>query len=60
ALFIPILLTYIRTGLVPRFPTLIVSGVILIIGILFWMCGILLDAQLKKHRMLYELIMIER
>ena len=30
---------YFETGLVERFPTLIVSGVLAMIGILLWVCG---------------------
>lgn len=54
-LFIPVLLEYFQTGLVPRFPTLIVSGVIAMFAILLWICGIILDVVIKKHRQLYEL-----
>lgn len=55
-LFIPILLEFIYTGLVPRFPSLIVAGVIAIFGALIWMCGIILEVIVKKNRQLYELI----
>ncbi len=54
-LFFPILFEYFETGLVPRFPTLIVAGVSLTIGILLWICGIILQSIVKKHRFLYEL-----
>ena len=56
-LFIPILFEYLSTGLVMRFPTLIVSGVFLIIGILLWICGLILHVVVKKHRQLYELML---
>jgi uncharacterized membrane protein len=53
-LFIPVLVEYIQTGLVPRFPTLIVSGVMTTLAILLLMCGIILDTVAKKHRQLFE------
>lgn len=56
-LFIPVLIEYINTGIVPRFPTLIASGIFLVISLLLLICGIILDVINKKHRQLYELIM---
>ena len=56
-LFIPVLLEYFATGLVLRFPTLIVSGVLAIIGILLWICGLILHVTVKKHRQLYEILL---
>ncbi|MGL4292626.1 MAG: glycosyltransferase family 2 protein [Bacteroidales bacterium] len=56
-LFIPVLIEYFQTGLVPRFPTLIVSGFILLIAILLWICGLILEVIGKKHRQLYELML---
>lgn len=47
-LFIPILATYLRTGLVPRFPTLIVSGFIMVAALLSLFCGLLLDNVRQK------------
>ena len=55
--FIPILLEYFKTGLVLRIPTLIVSGVIALIGILLWVCGLILEVIAKKHRQLYEIML---
>lgn len=54
---IPVILEYIDTGLVPRFPTLIVSGVIATIGVMFFFCGIILEVITKKHKQLFELLM---
>ena len=56
-LMIPIISDYLTSGLVPRFPTLIVAGVISVIGVLFYFCGIILDVVVKKHRQLFELMM---
>ncbi len=54
-LFIPVFAEYLRTGLVPRFPTLIVSGVLLTLAILMLVCGLILDTVAKKHRQLFEI-----
>ena len=56
----PIFIEYFKTGLVPRFPTLIFAGFMLIISILMLVCGIILEVVVKKHRQLFELILIER
>ena len=54
-LFAPVLIEYMQTGLVPRFPTLIVAGLVAVVGILMWVCGIILQVIAKKHRQLFEL-----
>ncbi len=55
--FIPVLIEYFQVGLVPRFPTLIMSIGMMMIGLLFCMAGLILDVIAKKHRQLFELIM---
>ena len=54
-LFIPIFAEYQHTGLVPRFPTLIVCGVMGTMALLLWVCGLILDTVAKKHRQLFEI-----
>lgn len=54
----PVFIEYFKTGLVPRFPTLIFSGFLLIISMLMLVCGIILEVVVKKHRQLFELILI--
>lgn len=54
-MFLPVFLDYCHTGLVPRFPTLIVSGVMATFGLLFLVCGLILDTVVQKHRVLFEL-----
>ena len=54
-MFIPVLAEFFRTGLVPRFPTLIVSGVLLTFALLLLVCGFILDTVAKKHRQLFEI-----
>lgn len=56
-LFIPVLIEFLHTGLVQRFPTLIVSGIIAVMGMLLWVCGIILTVIVKKHRQLYEILL---
>ena len=55
---IPVFHEYFITGLVPRFPTLIFSGFMLVVSLLLFMTGIILDVLVKKHRQLFELIYI--
>ena len=51
----PVVIEYFQIGLVPRFPTLIVSGIFLVLSILLWIAGIILEVIAKKHKQLYEL-----
>lgn len=55
-LFIPLYITYEQTGLVPKLPTLIVSGSFGISSLLSFLVGVILDVEVKKHRQLYELV----
>ena len=55
---IPVFVHYFKTGLVPRFPTLVFSLFMLVISILSLMCGIILEVVVKKHRQLFELMLI--
>ena len=54
-LFIPILIIYIKTGLVPRFPTLIVSGFLGLSALLSFFAGLILDNMIRNERKSYEL-----
>lgn len=54
-LFVPVLLEYLSTGLVPRFPTLIACIGFYVITFLAWVSGIILEVIAKKHRQLFEL-----
>ncbi len=55
---IPVFLEYFKTGLVPRYPTLIFSGFMLMIAIILFACGLILEVVVKKHRQLFELMLI--
>ena len=54
-LFAPVFLDYLNTGLVPRFPTLIVAGFLFLGGLLTFCCGLILDTVIKKDRQNFEL-----
>ena len=54
---IPVVVEYYRTGFVPRFPTLIVACIFLIISLLQWITGVILQVIVKKHKQLYEILM---
>lgn len=54
-LAIPVFSEYFNTGLVPRFPTLIVACISLIIALLLNVTSLILQVIVKKHRQLFEL-----
>lgn len=54
AMFVPILIKFIHTGLVPNFPTLIVSGFIAVAAILSWFSGLILATIVEKDRQQFE------
>ena len=49
-LFIPILLEFLATGLVPRIPTLIVSSILCLGAMLSFVTGSILEVIIKKNR----------
>lgn len=53
-LFIPILITYFHIGLVPNFPTLIVSGFIAIAAIISFFSGLILQTMTQKNKQDFE------
>lgn len=55
-LFAPVFYEYLQTGLVPRYPTLIVSGFIVLLAMLLWSCGLILEVLVKKHRQMFEIL----
>ena len=55
---IPPFVEYFKTGLVLKFPSLIVAGISLIVGLLLSITGIILQIIVKKHRQLYELYLV--
>ena len=53
-LFIPVFLEFLKTGMVPRFPTLIVSVVMMLGAFLSFVCGLILDTHAKSNRKNFE------
>lgn len=53
-MFKPVLKTYLLTGLVPQFPTLIVSCFVILAGILSFFTGLILNAVADKNRKDFE------
>ncbi len=56
-LFIPVFHEYLRTGLVPKMPTLITSGFFMLAAILSEGIGLVLDTMVKNHRKSREIQM---
>ena len=54
---IPVLIEYFNTGLVPRFPTLIVASIFLVVSLLLTTTGIILQVIAKKHKQLFEVLL---
>lgn len=57
-LFIPILIEFFQTGLVPRFPTLFCAGFLAVTGVMSFFTGLTLDVIIRKDRKNYELRVI--
>lgn len=53
-MFAPVLCTYLSTGLVPQFPTLIVSGFIALAAIQSFFAGVILATIVAKERQEFE------
>jgi hypothetical protein len=56
-LFVPVLVEYLSTHTVPRFPTLIASGFFASCSLLSFTCGLILDAIGKNNREHFELVL---
>ena len=56
--FIPILITYAKTGLVPNFPTLIVCGFVIVAALISLFTGIVLQTLRQKDRQDFEMNLI--
>ena len=55
-LAIPVFVEYMNTGLVPRFPTLIVACILLVICLLLTTTGIILQVIVKKNKQIFEIL----
>jgi hypothetical protein len=49
-LSIPLAVTYVETGLVPRFPTAILATGLMIVAFMSFMCGLILDTVVRGRR----------
>lgn len=60
--FVPVFITYLKTGLVPNFPTLIVSGFITIAALQSFFAGLILNTLVQKNKQDFEfkLQMVQR
>jgi len=56
-LFVPVFTDFLQTGLVPRFPTLLVSVVTMLAAFLSLVCGLILDTNAKNSRKNFEVQM---
>lgn len=54
---IPVFVEYFSTGLVPRFPTLIVCGFVILLSLLLLVCGLILEVANTRHKQLVEILM---
>lgn len=55
AFFVPVMITYVETGLVPDFPTLIVCGFTVIAAIQSFFSGLILHNMIQKNRQDFEI-----
>ena len=54
---VPVFIDYFKTGLVERFPSLIVAWFSLTIALLLWITGMILQVIVKKEKQRYELFL---
>jgi len=50
AISIPLVVTFVQTGLVPRFPTAILATGLMIVAFMSFMCGLILDTVVRGRR----------
>lgn len=55
AFFIPVLITYLKTGLVPNFPTLIVCGFTVVAALQSFFTGLQLQNSVQKNKQDFEM-----
>jgi glycosyltransferase involved in cell wall biosynthesis len=58
-LAVPVVATYLETGLVPRFPTAILSASIMLLAFLSVVCGLILDTVTRGRRELKRLAYLQ-
>ncbi|MBS4761884.1 glycosyltransferase [Carnobacteriaceae bacterium zg-ZUI252] len=55
--FFPIFFEFTRTGFVEKLPTLVISGVFMVLTLLSFSVGIILDTQSKSERQSFEILL---
>jgi len=58
-LSVPVIITYLHTGLVPRFPTAILSATIMMLAFLSIVCGLVLDTVTRGRREMKRLAYLQ-
>lgn len=53
--FVPVMKIYLETGLVPRFPTLIVCGFMVVTAVQSFFAGLMLQTMMQKNRQDFEM-----
>lgn len=53
--FVPVMKIYLETGLVPKFPTLIVCGFMVVTAVQSFFAGLMLQTMMQKNRQDFEL-----
>ena len=57
--FIPVWMDFLKTGLVARFPTLIVCGIVMVVSLLLFIAGVILDTLREKDKRDFELRLVQ-
>ncbi len=57
--FIPVWMDYLRTGLVERFPTLIVCGIVMLVALLMFVAGVILSTLRQQDRRDFEFKLVQ-
>jgi hypothetical protein len=59
-LFVPVLIEYVRTGLVPRFPTAVLAAGLVLAGMLSVVCGLILSTVTVGRREMKRLFFLQQ
>lgn len=55
----PVVVEYLESGEVLRFPTLIVAGLLVVISVMMIVCGIILQVVVRKQREIFEILLTQ-
>jgi hypothetical protein len=59
AFFIPVWMDFLRTGLVERFPTLIVCGIVMVMALLLFIAGAILNTLRDQNKRDFEFKLVQ-